>query len=354
MQTLSCLVYLISKEKSNKNPFKGVWTYEINNTKMALVEYLNDNILEYGNHIYGDYDFDNLSTDLNYFVSSGDDFVNFLSINALIKQLNKEWKTVNSLKQVDNIVFNSFQNIVDIDCTAIQRRDRSTIYNFISKILKRKPITHDKHIIVLRNFDGINMKFQSVFRTIIDNSLSNSCFIIGSGKIGLVNRCIRDQCCFIRVPSFNLNNLTNLLSKICNKHQISSVNIDSVIENCKSDLYTSLIEIQKLHEEDKEDSTYENLFESAIIDMIKFFKNSKSLEKVIDKIRLTMNKLLHYSLSDGWICCIILEEAMKIPKIKKQRQKCIELIADCEHKLLSTGKKIFIYEYMLLCIYQMI
>ena len=320
---------------------------------MSLIEYLDTNIAEYSKFLHCDYDFSNLRTDLNYFVSSTDDLVNFLTVNALIKQVNKAWKPGIVKKQVDNIVFKSFENVVEIDCNAVQRRDRSTIYDFISKILKRKPIMHDKHIIVLRNFDGIALKFQSVYKTLIDKSALHSCFIIGTGKVGFVQSCVHNLCCPIRLPSLNNSQFASLLSEICCEHKIT-LNIDSVIQNCKSDLYTCLLEIEKLNEEGESDSTYQNLFESAIIDMIKFLKLSKSLEKVIDRIRVTMNKLLHYTLSDGWMCRVILREALKIPKIKKQREKCVDIVADSEHKLQSTGKKIFIYEYILLQIYQMI
>lgn len=320
---------------------------------MALIEYLDSNITEFAYHIHPDHNFDHLSTDLNYFVSSQDDLVNHLTINELIKKLNTSWKPVNVIKEVDNIAFRSFENVVDIDCNIIQRRDRSTIYQFISKILKRQPMMHDKHIIVLRNFDGIAMKFQSVYKTLIDKSSLHSCFIVGTRKVGLVHHSLYDICCPIRLRSMNDAQFIALLSKICNQHDIS-VNLDSVIQNCKRDLYTCLIEIEKLHDEDEFDSTYEDLFESAIIDMIKFMKQSKSLEKVIDKIRLTMNKLLHYSLSDGWICGVIIREALKIPKVKKNREQCVNIVADSEHRLQSTGKKIFIYEYTLLHIYRMI
>ena len=319
---------------------------------MSLIEYMDTNISEYSNYLHSEYDLNRLSTDLNYFVTSDDDFINFLTINQIIKSLNMSWKPRSTEKEVDNIVFKTFENVLDIDCNVIQRRDRSTIFEFISKILRRKPIMHDKHIIILRNYDGIALKFQSVYKTLIERSM-NSCFVIGTVKPGHVHRSINDLCCPIRIRSLKDSQLTSILVKVCDEHEMS-VNIGSVVKKCQGDLYTSLLEIEKLHQEDKSESTYENLFECAIRDMMKFLKESKSLERVIEKIRMTMNKVLHYSLSDGWICRIIIREALKIPKLKKRRLECAVLVANCEHKMQSTGKKIFIYEYILLRMYEMI
>ena len=148
--------------------------------------------------------------------------------------------------------------------------------------------------------------------------------------------------------------MKELLVKICIKNEIDGINIDSVITSCDNDLFTCLCEIEKLNNTSETKSTFENLFENEIDKLFVFIKKSKSLERVIETIRISVNKLLYYSLSDEWLCRTILKKSVKIAKLKKNIHKIVDLISQSQYDMIKCSKKIFIYEYMFLALYDIL
>lgn len=318
---------------------------------MSFIELLDTKFDEYSRHYLGSYQLRFVRTDMNYVVNAADDLINYLALNDLLRKLNNAWNPSFTTKSVDNLCFKTFENVIEIDCNVIQRRDRLQIAQFISKILKRAPLMHDKHIIVLRNFDSISVKYQHIYKSILDKNFAHACFVIGVSDQNKVLSSISCMCCNIRLPRLNEANLTHILTQICSQKNIQLVDIKSIVLSCDLDLYTSILELEKLHTQGDVHSTFNNVFEVALRNLIRFLKQCKSLEKVITQIRCTMHKILHYSLSDAWICRIILDEALKIPKLKKQHMQCVSIVAKANHQLLYTGKKIFVYEHALVEIY---
>lgn len=300
------------------------------------------------------YDYRNFKTDMNYFVNSKDQYMNILITNELIHILSqkKEYKSQN--KTVDSIVFRSVDNIVDIDYDCIQRKNRGEVYEFILKIVKRSPMLFDKHIIVLRNFDKVMLRFQEPYKSLIERGVNNCCFIITATNCTSINEPLLGFFNFLRIPLLKSVQMKQLLERVCLNNEIDGINLDSVIQACDNDLFTCLCDIEKLHKTSETHSTYENLFEKEIDKLFEFIKKSKSLERVIETIRTSVNKLLYYSLPDEWICNVILNKCMKVAKLKKNIHKMVHLIASSQCDILKCSKKIFIYEHIFLDIYDLL
>ena len=147
-----------------------------------LTDHLINNVITYSSLLHKN-NYSNLKNDTNYFVHSKDPYMNMLIINELIHRLSfkKTYKT--QKKTINNIVFRSVDNIIDIDLDCIQRKNRSEVYDFIMRIVKISPIIHDKHIIILRNFDKILLRFQDPYKSLLELGVNNSCFIISFSHI---------------------------------------------------------------------------------------------------------------------------------------------------------------------------
>jgi len=317
-----------------------------------LTDSLINKVVKYSELLH-EHDYCNFKNDMNYFVYSKDPYMNILITNELIQRMSEKshYKTQN--KTIDNISFRSVDNIVDIDFDCIQRKNRGEVYNFIMKIVKRSPMLFDKHIIVLRNFDKVMLRFQEPYKSLLERGVHNSCFIMSATNHMSVNDTLTGFFHFLRVPLINSVNMKKLLEKICVENEIDGINIDSVINSCDNDLFTCLCEIEKLDKTSETHSTFENLFEKEIEKLFDFMKKSKSLERVIESIRISINKLLYYSLPDEWVCNTILKKCVKITKLKKNIHKIVDLIATGQYDMLKCSKKIFVYEYMFLEMYDM-
>jgi len=319
---------------------------------MLSDDLIND-VLDYSEMLH-QYDYRNLKNDLNYFVYSKDAYMNILVTNELILRLTnkKVYKTKNN--SVDNIVFRSVDNIVDIDFGCIQRKNRGEVYKFLLKIVKRSPMLFEKHIIILRNFDHVLLRFQEPYKSLFEQGVHNTCFIITATNYMSVNNILTGYFNFLRVPLINNANMKLLLEKICIDKEVDGINIDSVITACDNDLFTCVCEIDKLDKTAETHSTFVNLFELEIEKIFTFMKKSKSLERVVENIRISMNKILYYSLPDEWLCNIILKKCFKIAKLKKNNHKIVALLSQAHCDMLKCSKKIFIYEYLLLEVYDIL
>lgn len=316
-----------------------------------LADYLIENVSEYSQYIHPHVDVSLLAMDMNYLIYSVDEYMSYLITNEMIERF-IEHKYVNpTVKEVDNIVFKTVYNVIDIDCNAIQRKYRNNIHDFVAKYVKRQPLNSQKHVIVLRNFNGIMGKFQELYKSTIEKSYTNTCFIITSSDMSLIQNNIKDLLCFIRIPLLKDKQLIELLEAVTEGNNIDDIDLKSVVSQCDEDLYTCLCDIEKLHDSCETKSTYVNLFVKAIVELLEFMKKSKSLEKTIESIRLTVNKLLYYSLSDNWLCNTILKKTLEIKKLKKHSHEIVNAVVLCNYDLINNGKKIFAYEKLFITIY---
>ena len=316
-----------------------------------LPDYLIENVTKYSELVHPTIDISRLGMDMNYLVYSLDEYMNYLIVNEMIESFIQTKYVNTTVKEVDNIVFKTVYNVIDIDCNSIQRKYRNNIHDFVAKYVKRQPLNSQKHLVVLRNFNGIMGKFQELYKSTIEKSYTNTCFIITTNDISVIQKNIRDLVCFMRLPLLKEKQLLNLLNNVTEDNNIDDVDLKSVIHQCDEDLYTCLCDIQKLHDSCESNSTFVNLFEKAIIELLEFMKKSKSLEKTIESIRMTINKILYYSLSDNWLCNTILNKTLDIKKLKKHSHEIIEAVVLCNTDLINNGKKIFAYEKLFITIY---
>ena len=194
-------------------------------------------------------------------------------------------------------------------------------------------------------------KFQELYKSTIEKSYINTCFILSTTDTTNVHNSIKNLTSLIRIPLLKDNELLILMNKIMMNNDIDDVDIKSVIKSCDKDLYTCLCDVQKLHESCETKSTFVNLFDQAIVELLEFMKKSKSLEKTIETIRTTVNKLLYYSLSDNWLCRTILNRTLEIKKLKKHTHDIVEKVTKCNYELINNGKKIFVYENLFITVY---
>lgn len=319
----------------------------------SLSNVLINTVTEYADILHK-HDYQNFQTDMNYFVYSKDQYTNILITNELIHRLSHKTEYKTQTKTCDSIVFRSVDNIVDIDFDCIQRKNRGEVYEFILKIVKRSPMLFDKHIIVLRNFDKVLLRFQEPYKSLIERGVHNCCFIISATNYMSVNDTLTGFFHFLRVPLMNAVQMKQLLERVCLKNEIDGINLDSVIQACDNDLFTCLCDLEKLHRTAETESTFENLFEKEIEKLFEFMKKSKSLERVIETIRISVNKLLYYSLPDEWICRVILKKCTKVAKLKKNIHNIVDLISRSQCDILKCSKKVFIYEHIFLEMYDLI
>lgn len=319
-----------------------------------LTDYLIKNVTKYSQFIHPHIDISRLCMDMNYLIYSVDEYMNYLIVNEMIQTFTEHKYSNPIVKEVDNVIFRTSCNVIDIDCYSIQRKYRNNIHNFVAKYVKRQPLNSKKHIIILRNFNGIMCKFQDFYKSTIERSYINTCFIITSNDMSLVQNNIKDLLCFIRIPLLKDEQLLKILKNISTDNDIFDVDLKSVIYQCDKDLYTCLCDIQKLHDSCESKSTFVNLFEKAIVELLEFMKKSKSLERTIETIRTTMNKLLYYSLCDNWLCNTIMKSALNMKKLKKHSHEIIDAVVLCNTDLINNGKKIFPYEKLFITIYELL
>lgn len=316
-----------------------------------LSDYLIRCSSKYSELIHPKLNLSGLQMDMNYLVYSMDEYMNYIVVNEMIEKFIGQKYINPTMKEVDNVIFKTFHNVVDINCEAIQRKYRNNIHAFVAKYIRRQPINYDKHLIILRNYNGIMRKFQEQYKSTIERSFTNTCFIVTTNDVSAIHNHIKHLLSFIRIPLLKDKEVLELLSRVASDNDIDDVDVNSVIKNCDMDLYTCLCDIQKIHDSCESKSTFINLFEKAIADLLDFMKKSKSLEKTIETMRITMNKLLYYSLSDNWLCNTILKRTLEIKKIKKYSHEIVEEVTKCNYDLINNGKKIFAYERLLIAIY---
>jgi SepF-like predicted cell division protein (DUF552 family) len=254
----------------------------------------------------------------------------------------------------DTIQFQTYKNIIDIDCENIQRKYRSELHGFVLSIIKRSSLYDNKHIILLRNFDAVLPKYQTSYKSVFEMGHLNSCFILSTTRFNQIHDNMKGFFVCLRIPMLKEVHLKKLLKSVCDDNDICEIDLKSVISACGCDLYTCLCEIEGLHASSEVKSTFTNPFERCISDLLETMKKTKSLEKVIESIRMTINKLLHYSLSDGWICRMIYAKSKKLTKLKLKSLDLLDLIQNSNTQLLNCSKKLFVYELLLIKIHEMI
>lgn len=294
-----------------------------------------------------------LKDDLNYFIVSKSKYLNALTIFKLLNTLTNSVYCP-KINEIDSFMFNSYKNVYDFECNNIQNRFLGNIEKFICKSLLRCPLLGDKHIIVLRNFDCIAPKFQDIYKCILKKHSLNSVFIISTIHPIKIDIHIQNFCCQLRVPFLRDNELFNIVKDIC---ILKSTNFDSkytksLIKSSKNDVYTILCKLNEYIERN-DDSLFEDLFEIELNRLFNFIKKSKSFLKVTEKVRNSMNKILHYNIPDGFIYKNIINNSLKTRSLLERLHEVVQFISDKDRQIVACSKKIFVYEQIYIRLFQL-
>lgn len=316
---------------------------------MSLLEVLNENTLLLANKIHPSYDLENLQTDINYFIYSSDEYLNYLVSSEMIERFSNVTRKDLVAKECDNIPFYSQENVLCLDVKLIAKKLRQDIESFIRRIVKRKPLIGDKHIILIMNFDEICTKCQLHFKSLLESNFSNVCFIFTATKLQEAISNIHAFCMLLRTPKLSKKDSKNLLTHILKLHDNTlkmdakvddDLNLYAMVSNLNSDVYGG--------------RSYTDVFRKEISDLIDYLKTSKkrTLEKVINQIRITVNKVLYYSIPDATICKYVAKKLLSLKKIDKNQS--ILKVCEAETNLIGSSKKIFVYELLFLDLYELL
>ena len=317
-----------------------------------LTDYVVENSSKYIKYLHPDSDIlTKAKSNTHYLINSKDTYLNTICIQTIIENCYNEnntndikYKYKPVSKESADINFKSMDNIIDIDCSLIQRKSRNTIHEFISKFAKRQAINQSKHIIVVRNFEHILLKFQQIYKSLMDKYYSNTCFIISTTQYNLVHEYVKNITTFIRIPIPTKKTMINFLNHLCDDKQIDGININQIVDKCSNDIYTCVSEVEYVSNSGETESEFVDLFTKNIEDLFEKLKKSKSFDKAIDSIRNHINKILHYSLQDNYIFNLIYEVSLKYKKLNKNQDKLLPIIAKQNELSLYSSKKIFLYE----------
>ena len=336
--------------------------------RMSLCDTLDRNTIHFARWIHPNYDLKNIETDMNYFVYSRDEYMNFLVTSEIIERLSGVKRCHLSAKECDGIPFSSHLNVLCLDVAVIPKKSRPDIDSFIRRIVRRKPLLGGKHIVVVTNFHEICTRYQLNFKSLLEANSANACFLFTSTKMQVGVDCLYSFFMTLRTPTLSKQESQKLLNEVVRVAREeergaragSDEPASDVLENFSSaqakidhqlPLYAQMI---NLNAHINGGRTYVNVFKREIFELIDFLKTSKKkpLEKIISHIRAVVNKVLYYSVPDNVICSYIAQKISSLKKIDKGT--AIVKICEAEKNLVSSSKKIFVYELLLIELYELL
>lgn len=314
---------------------------------MSLFDTLNNNTISLANNLHPKYDIKNIKTDLNYFVYSQDAFLNFLVTSEIIERLSNIKRNQLVTKFYEGIPFYSHENVLCLDVVLVPKKLRQDIDSFLRRIVRRKPLVGEKHIILVMNFHEICTKYQLNFKPLLESNYNNACFVFTSTKIQVGIESLYSFFMVLRTPTLSKNDSKNLLNRILCIHD-KNLKFDANI-NHDLPLYA---QITNLNAHINGGPSYVNVFKREVYDLIDYLKNSKkrSWDKIISQIRTVTNKVLYYSIPDNVICQYVAKKIMSLKKIDKCA--AIDKISTAEKQLVNSSKKIFVYELLFIDLYE--
>jgi len=311
---------------------------------------LHDNVIPLSEYIHPGLNLDSILLDINYFVYSRDEYINFLVMSELIERLTGRRERDLSAKEYDGIQFKSHQNILTVDVRQIVKKSRQDIESFIYRIVRRKPLVGEKHVICLLNFDEICTRCQLSYKCLLEKNFANACFIFTSTKIqqGISN--IYAFFVKLQVPVLSKKQSKLLLHRILQTYD-DTLSLESVEIDHDMLLYPQVVNLNSAINGGR---MYKNVFQSEICTLVDFLKNSKkkTYDKVIVHIRASVNKLLYYSIPDRMILKSIAKKIASLKKIDKH--KSVSKICIAESCLINASKKIFVYELLFVELYELL
>lgn len=182
--------------------------------------------------------------------------------------------------------------------------DYSFLTEMILFIIKNKPVTGNKHLIILKNIDKLN-EYAFAFRIILEKYYNNVYFICTTHKISKIESPIKSRFSLIRLRLFTNEEIKLIFNKYLNSEQVITNNRNIIF--C---IFLSQVKINEPH-------LITNEFCNFNYPLIKNFLETKY---DLYDIRQLSYKLSQYNLS----IMDITNDFMKI--YKNNNMKLIELI----------------------------
>jgi len=119
-----------------------------------------------------------------------------------------------------NIIYNENQYFIEIDLNNPNiTNDFTFLTEMILFIIKNKPVTGNKHLIILKNIDKLD-EYAFAFRIILEKFYNNVYFICTTHKISKIESPIKSRFSLIRLRLFTNEEITLIFNKYLNSEQV--------------------------------------------------------------------------------------------------------------------------------------
>jgi len=246
--------------------------------------------------------------------------------------------TNNSSKYTCNYKYSDVH--LEIDMQEIISSERQFISEFIYKhIGNTRNIYQQKHIVVIHNIQSMTDATMFSLRRPLEQFSNNILFIVTTKSLSRIESAILSRFMYIkcRIEPDNLENFFEMF--VSNKEIEGTIEIDPTDGLTHNLLSLSISETQ---------DNIKNRLENFIDELLK----EKNVSKACELIRSFGYKILHFNVPLATIMKITVNKLMNNKHFKNNIVEIVTLSANLEHKSLSLGKPILIFENYFLEIYK--
>ena len=246
--------------------------------------------------------------------------------------------TNNSSKYTCNYKYSDVH--LEIDMQEIISSERQFISDFIYKhIGNTRNIYQQKHIVVIHNIQSMTDATMFSLRRPLEQFSNNILFIVTTKSLSRIESAILSRFMYIkcRIEPDNLENFFEMF--VSNKEIEGTIEIDPTDGLTHNLLSLSISETQ---------DNIKNRLENFIDELLK----EKNVSKACELIRSFGYKILHFNVPLATIMKITVNKLMNNKHFKNNIVEIVTLSANLEHKSLSLGKPILIFENYFLEIYK--
>lgn len=314
-----------------------------------LNDILNQNTLSLSRFIHPTIDLSFINADINYYIYSRDEYLNYLLICEILERLTAYKINDLKAKECDGVEFRSHGNVIYVDARLTAKKSRQNIDGFLRQIVKRKPMIGSKHIIFIQNFDEISSHYQMNYKCLIEKFCSQACFVFTSSENQQRSMDIRAFFSVIRIPLLSKNEISRLCTELLKINDSDLSTEYSIFEEMM--LYANIANLNSTLVHRRK---FIDVYKLEIYDLIDFLKiaKRKNFEKVILHIRQKLNLILNYAMSDNIILQHISKKLLSLKKIDKHES--LFKVVEAQTKLVNASKKIFVYELLFIELFEMI
>jgi len=304
---------------------------------------LKNNFLNIINDNYNlNYNFNNIvNNNFNFLIYS----IYGFPIELLVDEIIKKKYNLNYINKIEyqwEKCINYYENPHFIEINLINpniTKNKESLTKFILNILKNKPITSDKHLIIIKNIDIFKEHF-SVLKILLEIFSKNAYFICTTYKMSVIENAIISRFTNIRIPLFQNIEIQNIFDKYFNK-KLNKYLIENNTRNLTFSIFISNVEDKEPH------LINEEFCKLKYPPFINIFNKKNNIEDIrkISYNCFQYNVTIKDIISD-WI---IINKINNI-KIKKSFDDIVKYASDLEHKLTYTNKgREAIFIELLLC-----